>query len=118
MARSAVKIEPVGNGAAVHTGLKSTTRTQTRYNTSILPPTQNPRALRSAVSEEVVVGGVADDEEWAPFERPDEISMAEVAKVKGQEHQIGHFPFALRGAARPSDHPRPRRLRPPKRRRG
>ncbi len=25
---------------------------------------------------------MADDDEWAPFERPDEISMAEVDKVK------------------------------------
>ena len=37
------------------------------------------RALRSADRrEEVVADGVADNDEWAPFERPDEIATAEV----------------------------------------
>ncbi len=43
----------------------------------------NPHALRSADRrEEVVANGVADDDEWAPFKRPDEIATAEVVKDK------------------------------------
>ena len=30
----------------------------------------------------MVADGVADDDEWAPFELPDEIATAEVDKVK------------------------------------
>jgi hypothetical protein len=33
---------------------------------------------------EVVAAGVADDDEWAPFECPDKIATAEVDKVKAR----------------------------------
>ncbi len=34
---------------------------------------------------EVVAAGVADDDDWAPIERPDEIAMAEVDKAKSKK---------------------------------
>ncbi len=34
---------------------------------------------------EVVAAGVADDDVWAPIERPDEIAMAEVDKAKSKK---------------------------------
>ncbi len=50
MARSAVKIEPVVNGAAVHTGVKSTTQRSNTYSAN-----SNPHALPSADRREEVV---------------------------------------------------------------
>ena len=44
---------------------------------------------------EVVAAGVADDEEWAPIERPDEIAMAEVDKAKSK-NMSKDVSFALR----------------------
>ncbi len=37
--------------------------------------------------EEVVADGVADDDEWAPFECPDEIATAEVDQVKAKSKE-------------------------------
>jgi hypothetical protein len=79
----AVKIESDVNCAAVHKGMKSTSRPSSRPSTVTGSADSNPHALRSADRrEEVVANGVAVDDEWAPFERPDEIATAEVDKVK------------------------------------
>jgi hypothetical protein len=43
----------------------------------------------------VVADGVADDDEWAPFECPDEIATAEVDQVKAKSIKRD-IPFALR----------------------
>jgi hypothetical protein len=72
----------------------------------------NPYALRSADRrEQVVADGVADDDEWAPSECPDEIATGEGQGL--EEHQEGHPVRATPGHDRPSDHSCPRRLRPP-----
>jgi hypothetical protein len=44
----------------------------------------------------VVADGVADDDEWAPFECPDEIATAEVDQVKAKSINKRAIPFALR----------------------
>jgi hypothetical protein len=57
----------------------------------------NPHALRSADRrEQVVADGVAEDDEWAPFECPDEIATAEVDQVKARASRGTDIPFALR----------------------
>jgi hypothetical protein len=45
------------------------------------------RKLSADRREEVEANGVADDDEWAPFERPDEIATAEVDKVKDNNNK-------------------------------
>ena len=44
---------------------------------------------------QVVADGVADDDEWAPSECPDEIATAEVDQVKAKSIKRD-IPFALR----------------------
>ena len=91
----AVKIESVVNCAAEHKGMKSTSRPSSRPSTVTGSADSNPHALRSADRrEEVVANGVADDDEWAPSERPDEIATAEVDKAKDKSIKKD-IPFAL-----------------------
>jgi hypothetical protein len=54
-----------------------------------------PPVVSSAKGEEVVADGVADDDEWAPSECPDEIATAEVDQVKAKSIKRD-IPFALR----------------------
>jgi hypothetical protein len=94
----AVKIESVVNRAAVHKGMKSTSRPSSPARPSAWTGSadSNPHALRSADRrEEVVADGVPDDDEWAPFECPDEIATAEVDQVKAKSIKRD-IPFALR----------------------
>jgi hypothetical protein len=84
----AVKIESVVNRAAVHKGMKSTSRPSSRPSTPTGSADSNPHALRSADRrEEVVADGVADDDERAPLECPDEIATAEVDQVKAKSKE-------------------------------
>ena len=77
--------------------MKSTSHLSSRPRTLTGSADSNPNhALRSADRrEEVIADGVADDDEWAPFERPDEIAAAEVDKVKDKSIKRDIL-FALR----------------------
>jgi hypothetical protein len=102
-----VKIESVVNCATVHKGMKSTSRPSSHPSTStvrgadrreevvadgVTPSSRPSTSTGSAVSNphiadrrvEAVAAGVADDDVWAPTERPDKIATAEVDKAKSK----------------------------------
>jgi hypothetical protein len=114
----AVKIESVVNCATVHKGMKSTSRPSSHPSTpsvrgadrreevvadGVTPSSRPSTSTGSAVSNphiadrrvEVVAAGVADDDEWAPTERPDKIATAEVDKAKSK-NMSKDVSFALR----------------------
>ena len=91
----AVKIESIVNRAAVHKVMESTSRPSSRPSTSTGSADPNPHALRSADRrEEVVADGATVDDEWAPFERPDETATAEKVEAKAKSIKRD-IPFAL-----------------------
>ena len=116
----AVKIESVVNCATVHKGMKSTSRPNSHPSTStvrgadrreevvtdgVTPSSRPSTSTGSAVSiphiadrrVEVVAAGVADDDVWAPTERPDKIATAEVDKGKAKSKNMSKdVSFALR----------------------
>jgi hypothetical protein len=121
----AVKIESIVKRAAVQKGMKSTSRPNSRPSTVTGSADSNPHALRSADRrEEVVAGGVAVVDKWAPLERPDEMATAKVdkGKIKSIKRDV---PFALRRGTigqvttlhALGGYARPARARPPRIRR-